>query len=206
MLTTTLSIYASSKESQSPSTDPGTKSGRGSGSFPGNTSGRLWVSLAGPAGSGKTAAAQYLNAKRKGLQLSFAAALKQRALNLGWDGSKDLSGRKLLQGLGLLVREYDEDFWIDRLKEQLDFSQHMYIDDMRFMNELLFLKGRKFHTVYLLPHGLRMNEEWRDHPSEREIHPEFCDTILRSEIGDLGSLYDSLDALVERLEEDALPK
>ena len=41
--------------------------------------------------------------------------VKAVAKFMGWNGEKDTKGRKLLQGIGNLGREYDNDAWIELL-------------------------------------------------------------------------------------------
>lgn len=62
----------------------------------------------------------------------------------GWDGKKDERGRKLLQMIGSIGREYNPNCWInllddlimDHIKNNASFNEMIFIiDDVRFNNE-----------------------------------------------------------------------
>lgn len=62
----------------------------------------------------------------------------------GWDGQKDERGRKLLQMIGTIGREYNPNCWInlldakiiEHIKNNISFNQAIFIiDDVRFSNE-----------------------------------------------------------------------
>jgi len=75
--------------------------------------------------------------------IAFADPLKQMAREMGWDGKKDEKGRRFLQTLGQLGREYDEDFWVKQwekncaeFSERAEGSQAIVIaSDVRHDNE-----------------------------------------------------------------------
>lgn len=135
-----------------------------------------------------------------GRVISFAKSLKRLALDLGWDGKKDERGRRLLQGLGQTLRAYDPDFWIKKADfNPVKVDTPVFIDDLRFQNELEYLKRHAFHIVYLKPFGFSMNEKWREDASENDIKPEDCHTVLASHKGNLEDLQAAIDTLVERL-------
>lgn len=103
--------------------------------------------VSGKAGVGKTTFSIACDgiAKHMGFSsnvLSFAGELKRTARDLGWDGKKDERGRKFLQELGKVVRNYDVDTWArillyKMIPENLDF---VFIDDWRFENEYLYFR------------------------------------------------------------------
>jgi hypothetical protein len=112
------------------------------------------VLISGLAGSGKTASADLLEEKLRAIKdlrtarMSFASPIKFVAkLAFGWDGEKDEKGRKLLQCLGAVGREYNMDNWCELLLKTLDASDEMFppnfvlIDDWRFPNEAKFFSG-----------------------------------------------------------------
>lgn len=69
---------------------------------------------------------------------------------IGWDKEKDEKGRKLLQDIGKVGREYDIHIWVKHLLGQMDknfgSNSHIYpanfviVDDWRFPDELSYLK------------------------------------------------------------------
>ena len=101
------------------------------------------VGFVGLAGSGKDAASVALtqfNWVRRG----FADSLKAAALTFGWDAQKDRRGRKFLQDLGMCVREYNQNFWI----EEADKIVRRYFapvvwTDVRFKNEADYIKNKR---------------------------------------------------------------
>lgn len=102
------------------------------------------IGIAGRMGAGKTTLAQALCALHGQKKISFATPLKEIAKLMGWDGVKDGPGRRLLQKLGAVGREYRSNLWIDMLDESLDhFTDDVVIDDVRFENEV----------DYVLNHG-----------------------------------------------------
>lgn len=109
------------------------------------------VLISGLAGAGKTTLADLLEEKLcaiKDLRIarqSLASPIKFVAkLAFGWDGQKDERGRKLLQHLGQVGRDYNIDNWCELLLKNLDNSDEMFppnfvlIDDWRFPNEAEF--------------------------------------------------------------------
>jgi hypothetical protein len=110
------------------------------------------IMISGKAGVGKTTLQNALVARLAAehklvAPMSFARPLKAVAMSLGWDGTKDEKGRKLLQDLGRTLREYDKDTWVrmslDLVYHQLAGTPPDYIiyDDWRFPNELDYLNG-----------------------------------------------------------------
>jgi hypothetical protein len=111
------------------------------------------ILISGKAGSGKGTVAQILDDKLKALDMDtmmygFADPLKYIAKAFfGWNGEKDEKGRKLLQQIGAVGRQYDENIWVTHFLNQLDkragiFPKHFaLISDWRFPNELNYLKS-----------------------------------------------------------------
>lgn len=118
----------------------------------------LIILISGLAGAGKTTVSEILINKLNSSYLeleverySFANPIKFMAqAYIGWNKEKDGKGRKLLQDIGKIGREYNEDIWVKHLLTQLDkrfnnknqlFPTNMVIvDDWRFPNELAYLK------------------------------------------------------------------
>lgn len=90
---------------------------------------------------------------------SFANPIKFIAQAfMGWDKEKDDKGRKLLQDLGRIGREYNENVWVKHLlnqmnknfgnKNQIFPTNIVIVDDWRFPNELAYLKGNPVIDVF----------------------------------------------------------
>jgi len=169
------------------------------------------VAFGGRAGSGKSTAAKLLQSllPLKIVILSFATPVKAIASIIGGSNyttkidknskpptlaDTDLTWRRLLQIVGT---DFGRDMlhpeiWI-RLAEramdrELANGKIVVFDDLRFENELRFIKQRGGHTVFV-----DRNLPAMDHPSERLDFVELFDrTILNT-----GSLTDLQAAIVE---------
>lgn len=111
------------------------------------------ILVSGKAGSGKSTVAEILNSKLKEnlgmdtMLYGFADPIKYIAeAYFGWNGQKDDKGRKLLQQIGAVGREYNENIWVTHFLAQLDKRAGMFpknfaiIGDWRFPNELAYLQ------------------------------------------------------------------
>jgi dephospho-CoA kinase len=103
------------------------------------------IGITGLAGSGKDTLADILVSLSAGkyAKASFAGVLKRICTELGWDGAKDSRGRKLLQNMGMLLREYDEDTWIKLLDKSLDKNKYYVVPDVRFKNEAAYIRDNQ---------------------------------------------------------------
>jgi len=115
---------------------------------------KVAVLLCGPACSGKTTFAMYLNAAiRRSIVLSMATGVKDVATKMSWDGEKDTRGRKLLQDIGSIGREYWEDLWVMQAVSSFSSIAMKYdvliIDDTRYRNEVDVL-GTYFDDVMVI--------------------------------------------------------
>jgi len=130
----------------------------------------LCILLSGRAGVGKTTCANFMSIYfdkmgHKSYVGHFAHGVKSVARILGWDGQKDDRGRKLLQQVGSIGREYDQDIWCRNLfEEEIPADTHypyevVLVDDWRFPNERTFVNGFPEYMVFTI----------RIHSPEREI-------------------------------------
>lgn len=132
---------------------------------------KIDVGLVGYAGAGKDTAAFGLMREgwhRKG----FADLLKMRALDIGWDGSKDAKGRKLLQVIGCAVREYDPEFWVRQAIDRID-PRHPYVwTDVRFKNEAQAIRDIRKGILVRVVNAACSSD---GHVSETELNDIVCD-------------------------------
>lgn len=188
------------------------------------------IGFTGLATGGKSASAQYL-AERYGFErVSFAAPLKKMLRTLNpYLGSNGRSGedavslsdalyevhgdelalkasdygaeyRRLLQVLGTdCIRAVDEDFWVNAAMRDLprDTSVNYVFDDVRFPNEARAITEAGGVLVHLDRPGLTAG----DHSSEAHAGNLFEHRRIVND-GDIGDLYDQLDALVRSLGKD----
>jgi hypothetical protein len=118
------------------------------------------ILLAGKAGNGKTTVAEMLEQKLGEGELttfrySFAGPIKYMAIAfMGWDKNKDEKGRKLLQDIGKVGREYDPNIWVKHLLNQMDKKagimpfNFVIVDDWRFLNERDYLVQNPLLDVF----------------------------------------------------------
>lgn len=116
------------------------------------------ILVGGRAGEGKTTfsrfCAQYLSKDydQSTIIAPFARGVKKVAEFVGWNGEKDEKGRKLLQGIGNIGREYNPDIWVKLCADIIEnfFAQfptsYAFCDDWRFPNEYKYMQER-FHPV-----------------------------------------------------------
>lgn len=93
------------------------------------------IFVSGKVGSGKDTFIERYFQTRKDLDrgyfatYTFANELKRMLINAGWDGKKDLKGRKLLQSVGNAFREYQKDYWVNFIKHAIDKEMSLFVDD-----------------------------------------------------------------------------
>ncbi len=120
------------------------------------------ILLSGKAGTGKSFFAEKLRLafeyRNYNVEVQhFASVLKSIAKQyFWWDGVKDEKGRKLLQHLGDVGREYDKNVWVKNLIELRLMTSPKYpqdviiIDDWRFPNEYQYLKDNLNYSIYTI--------------------------------------------------------
>jgi hypothetical protein len=120
------------------------------------------ILVSGKAGTGKSYFAEQLRKtfEYRGYNVEvqhFASVLKTIAKQyFWWNSVKDERGRKLLQHLGDVGREYDKDIWVKNLIELRLLTSPQYpqdiiiIDDWRFPNEYQYLKNNLNYSIYTI--------------------------------------------------------
>jgi len=164
--------------------------------------------IGGRAGEGKSTFARFctkslIDDHKEGSALvPFARMVKETAMFMGWNEEKDAKGRKLLQNIGNIGREYDMNLWADHavayIQELAGTFSYIFIDDWRFPNEENVVKdcyspvitvrlrrADKFHTL----HGTALYNDI----SEISLpdHDEYYDHVINN------------DGTLEQLEEQA---
>lgn len=157
------------------------------------------ILISGKAGSGKTTVAEMSEQKLLDIpsmtifRYGFADPIKYIAKAFfGWDGKKDERGRRLLQMIGAVGREYDENIWVKHLLNQMDKKagilpfNFVIVHDWRFPNELAYLKQNptlEVVTIRLFGRG-GLNGETALDVSENslpEVDAEFIPTGLEGD-------------------------
>lgn len=165
----------------------------------------ICILVCGKAGTGKTTLTNFLKKEfeSKGYTVEiarFASGVKATSKFMGWDGEKDCKGRKLLQGVGGVGREYDKDCWVsltfnEILPKSVNFPQDIVIvDDYRFPNESEFVKNTSMYQVFEVRIESPDREMLKGTPEYDDISetslPSGEDTRYHRTIYNLGSLED----------------
>lgn len=159
---------------------------------------RLFILISGKAGVGKTTFANILLSKLNdansfSIVHPFAKGVKDTATYMGWDVQKDSKGRKLLQGIGMIGREYDESLWVKRMLDTipayLDAEDIIICDDWRFENEYKYLESLN-NKVFRVRISAPSREILKDTPEYSDIsetslpddkNPYYYDTFINND-------------------------
>ena len=113
--------------------------------------------IGGKAGAGKNTVADIIKKNFDNVNLlAFATRVKDTAYFMGWDGQKDERGRKLLQHIGAVGREYYKDTWANDVawlikSKSLSKGDSLFVvTDFRFPNEYQVLNKAFPHSVYTM--------------------------------------------------------
>lgn len=156
---------------------------------------------------GKTTAADRLVARHGFVKYALADPIKEIARRgFGWDGRKDARGRRLLQEIGTVGRNYDPDLWLDRFAARLalEAPARAVVDDLRLAREAAFLRRLGFACVLVtrppeLVPALAGGAGTADHETETEIDTLEAEAVVENG-GTFEELYERLDRLVAGLE------
>lgn len=113
----------------------------------------LRVAIGGRMQVGKTTAAMHLVERHGFERLALADPIKDIARReFGWDGAKDARGRRLLQEVGDVGRNYAPDVWLERLAVRVAAAPaaRLVVDDLRLAPEAEFLRGLGFATALVV--------------------------------------------------------
>ena len=118
------------------------------------------ILISGKRGVGKSYIAEKLNNLLRNNDYTsevrcFANGIKECANSFFyWDGLKNDRGRKLLQNLGNVGREYDKNVWVADLvksiEDELFLSDVYIVDDWRFSNEKEYLEALGLYIIITL--------------------------------------------------------
>ncbi len=129
-------------------------------------------------GAGKSTVAKTLQQNIPNSEIiSLATPIKELACSMGWDGTKDAKGRKLLQLLGTDCGRncINQDIWVNKWLETALASgaDTVICDDIRFQSEYEFLKHYTDCTfIHVERSESLLTKAWRRltaHESEKGI-------------------------------------
>ena len=138
------------------------------------------IGITGKMCSGKTYVSNYLSQTYNLSKFSFASKVKNLASELFDMKGKD---RKLIQTLADKIKDIDKDVWVKCTLKQIGNKENVVIDDLRFENELKYLRENDFIIIRLNVNGddqaLRLSRKYpesymshlerKSHNSERDI-------------------------------------
>lgn len=128
----------------------------------------MLIGLSGVAGAGKSTIAKAITRN----VISFGTPIKKIATqHFGWDGVKDIKGRRLLQVLGTESgRAYNTNIWIDKtIKKYKEKSEELVIvDDVRFDNEIQAILDLHGAVYRVTGRGIKLGKN-SNHKSEHGI-------------------------------------
>lgn len=158
------------------------------------------ILISGKAGAGKTTTANFMRAYLNELEPNsavlwpFAGSLKGIARGyFTWDGEKDDRGRKLLQDIGRIGREYYKDVWVEKVEDKVRTSPYFLADDWRFPNEFDYFYQRGYNVV-----TIRINR-----PGHNILNAELALDVSEISLSEYPSDYDFYilnDGTLEELE------
>ena len=172
------------------------------------------VAIVGKMGAGKSSLANHLVDVHKYTRVANAGALKALAAmaygpidksetyrltksgGYSRDGTVEVSGREVLQGIGQIVKEFDRDFWLKAMMRDMEAKGNgpFVCDDTRFPFEADFLRERGWLIVKLdVPdevraeryerlYGRRPTQAELSHPSETEVDLIKEDVLFKGEM------------------------
>lgn len=163
------------------------------------------ILVSGKAGSGKSTVAKILLDKLieipeiSAMRYAFASPIKFVARSVGgWDGQKDEKGRKLLQDIGRVFREYDPIIWVKHMFRQVDDNSDILplnfvvVEDWRFLNEYDAIKKSRIMDVVTIRVIGRQAELPGNTASDISEHglPEAGDKLYDFIIDNVGTIED----------------
>lgn len=181
------------------------------------------IFILGKIGSGKDTAADYLNKKYNFTILRYGDIIKNMMITAGWDGKKDIRGRKLMLDIGEAFRKWDENVFVkqminlttDNITIRFDDleninTKRIVISDVRLPNEIFYykklLKERvvsfKDTSVKMLGsnynNSREIDEEISKDPTETSLDDYEADYfILNDQYTKLNTIYENLDVVIK---------
>lgn len=165
----------------------------------------LRIAIGGRMQVGKTTAADWLVKRHGFVKYALATPIKQIAkAGFGWDGAKDARGRRLLQEVGTVGRNYAADLWLDRFAERLaaEAPPRAVIDDLRLAREAEYLERLGFACVLVTrPAELIPPVEGGLDTTGHETETEMEGVDVHAMLDNAGS-FEDLHARLDRLVAD----
>lgn len=151
------------------------------------------IGICGKMASGKTYLAEFLQNAYDFKRMSLAAEVKNVAYHL-FKMPKDQKDRRLLQQIGMKMREIKGSVWIDFLVEEAEgFYNDIVVDDVRFLNEVKTLKDAGWFLVKLdVADELQVERLKATYPDDWETHVSNRNDSSESEVDTIPDEYFNL--------------
>jgi dephospho-CoA kinase len=179
------------------------------------------VALTGRMRSGKDSAAAYLIEKHGFVRFAFADGLKRICRDLFPDRFADGSKpRTLLQGVGVAMREFDPDVWVNATMREIARYQYdtertlwyrpnYVITDLRFPNEYERLRAEGFVIIRvnasdetriqrMIDAGDTFDDDTLTHETEQHVDSFAVDYEIDNN-GSLAELYAQVDEIMAEI-------
>lgn len=167
----------------------------------------ILIGMCGLARTGKDTVSDFLVKKHGFKKLSFALYVKDVAELAGWDGRKDERGRRLLQRLGDVMREYDQDCVTKNLGARIEIynqvcfpvgrEPRVVVSDVRLLSEVEWIRTNGGSVWLILRNTDRASVP--EHSTEKAdtFDRSLFDVVLENN-ADFEALYSGVDMVVKR--------
>jgi hypothetical protein len=159
------------------------------------------IAFAGKMQVGKTTAADHLVRRHGFVKYALADPIKGIARrDFDWDDAKDERGRRLLQEIGTVGRNYDPELWLRRLAERLEREQpaRAVVDDVRLAREVTYLESLGFRVVRIERPAALITTLGSAERARHETETELDQVAIAARLDNRGTL-DELSAAVDAL-------
>ncbi len=175
---------------------------------------RLLIGITGLMGCGKSTAAAHIAEKYNISRMRISGKMREIAQELELEPTRDF-----LQGIGKLLREFDDNVWVRYLANKVQkSSSSIIVDDIRRKNEIDYLKPYGFIFIRIDSSSAsrkkrieaRANKlisdhdwkKWSNHMTEIQVSQLPVDYIVKNE-GTLQELIDQIDTLMIKIKSHA---
>ncbi len=176
----------------------------------------ILVGIAGKMSSGKTTVAEWLVKYQGFTKMAFADYIKTIARAGSWNGEKDARGRKYLQHIGDVMREYDEAIFIKEIARKIEAHIQnctknakeikIVVDDVRMPKEIEKLKEYGAHIWFIERTQLPTSSEAKAHKTERLTKESYAYQHIIDNNETIEQLYEKVQELSLNFAQQALSK
>lgn len=153
------------------------------------------IGITGLARSGKDTVADILVGQYGFYKIGMADPIYKIAKEYyGWDGQKDNRGRKLLQDIGTIGRQYDENVWVKYAKATIaDIMNKAYliisrktvrivVCGVRYQNEVDLIRSYDYNELWRVEGRGGLNGDVAEHSSEQFVNKFKVEQIIDNSV------------------------